>query len=315
MSLICYHASHEQFPPSELLRLSVLAEKTGFQGIHSSDHFHPWSSKQGQSGFTFSWIAAAMQATQIPFSMVCAPGQRYHPAIVAQAIATLGEMFPKRFSIELGSGEALNEAITGDPWPDKKSRDQRLLECAKVIRLLLQGNIVDFNGLVTVKHAKLYTLPEFVPELFCAALTNETSAWAGTWADGLLTTGGEEKDILEKMKSFYKAGGEGKPVFLQFAFSYAHSIEEAKNGAYDQWRSNVIDSEKFARFSTVEEFEKEGEKNSVESVIETIRVFDDMEQISHEIDKMKSTGAARIVLHNVNTNQEEFIRDAAVLFR
>lgn len=315
MSLICYHASQEQFSPSELLRCSILAEKNGFQGIHSSDHFHPWSSRQGQSGFTFSWIAAAMQATQIPFSMVCAPGQRYHPAIVAQAIATLGEMFPKRFSIELGSGEALNESITGDPWPDKKKRDQRLLESGKVIRDLLQGSVVSFSGLVKVKHARLYTLPEFIPQIFCAALTNETAAWAGSWADGLLTTSGEEKDVLEKMKSFYRSGGEGKPVFLQFAFSYAHSLDAAKNGAWEQWRSNVIKSEKFATFSTVEEFEKEGDKNTLEDVINTIPVFDDMQDISRQIDKMKSTGAARIILHNVNRNQEEFIKDAAILFR
>ncbi len=104
MATLCYHASHEQFPPSQLLQWVQLAEKNGFGGIHSSDHFHPWSVRQGHAGFTFSWIAAAMQATTLPFSMVCTPGQRLHPAIVAQAIATLGEMFPGRFSIELASG-------------------------------------------------------------------------------------------------------------------------------------------------------------------------------------------------------------------
>src|SRR5688572_26360512 len=123
---IFYHASHEQFPPSELLQLAKMAELAGFDGVHSSDHFHPWSERQGQSGFSFSWIAAAMQATHLPFSMVCAPGQRYHPAIVAQAIATLAEMFPGRFSVELGSGEALNESITGDVWPQKEERNARL---------------------------------------------------------------------------------------------------------------------------------------------------------------------------------------------
>ena len=136
-----------------------MAENAGFQGIHSSDHFHPWSKRQGQSGFSFTWIGAAMQATKLPFSMVCAPGQRYHPALVAQAIATIAEMFPRRINIELGSGEALNELITGDEWPDKSIRNQRLLESANIIRQLLHGEEVTFDGLVKVKKAKLYTIP------------------------------------------------------------------------------------------------------------------------------------------------------------
>src|SRR5687767_12848438 len=115
--MIAFHASHEQFAPSRLLKLAQAAEAAGFDAIHSSDHFHPWSVRQGHSGFALSWVAAAMQATTLPCSMVCSPGQRLHPAIVAQAIATIAEMFPSRFSVELGSGEALNEVITGEEWP------------------------------------------------------------------------------------------------------------------------------------------------------------------------------------------------------
>ena len=176
MFSIAYHASHEQFAPSSLLKYVKLAEQAGFDAIHSSDHFHPWSVRQGQSGFTFSWIAAALQATNLPFSMVCAPGQRYHPAIVAQALATLGEMFPGRINVELGSGEALNETITAEPWPEKKLRNQRLLECADIIRRLLKGEEVSHYGLVKIKEARLYTLPQKLPKLFCAALSEETAA-------------------------------------------------------------------------------------------------------------------------------------------
>jgi coenzyme F420-dependent glucose-6-phosphate dehydrogenase len=179
VSLICYHASHEQFSPSALLRYAMIAEQNGFTGIHSSDHFHPWSVRQGQSGFTFSWIAAAMQATTLPFSMVCAPGQRYHPAIVAQAIATLGEMFPGRFSIELGTGEALNERITGQGWPSAQLRKERLLESANAIRKLLAGEEVNIKNHIVIEGARLYTLPAICPSLFCAVLTEESAAWAG----------------------------------------------------------------------------------------------------------------------------------------
>jgi coenzyme F420-dependent glucose-6-phosphate dehydrogenase len=159
MIQIGYQASHEQFSPSALLRYAVMAEQAGFDAIHSSDHFHPWSAAQGQSGYSFAWLGAALQATSLPFGVICAPGQRYHPAIVAQAAATLTEMFPGRFWLTLGSGEAINEQITGGRWPGKPERNQRLLESATVIRRLLAGETVSHDGLVTVKEAKLYSLP------------------------------------------------------------------------------------------------------------------------------------------------------------
>lgn len=110
-------ASHEQFPPSRLLRLVQRAADAGFQAVQSSDHIEPWGVEQGESGFAFAWLGAAMHSTRLPFTLVNAPGDRYHPAIVAQAIATLEEMFPGRFSVALGSGEAMNEHVTGNPWP------------------------------------------------------------------------------------------------------------------------------------------------------------------------------------------------------
>ena len=113
------HCSHEQIPPSRLLQSIAHAEQAGFQGGMSSDHFAPWSERQGESGFAWSFLGAALARTQLPFGVVNAPGQRYHPAIIAQAAATLCEMFPERLWIALGSGEAANEHITGGGWPRK----------------------------------------------------------------------------------------------------------------------------------------------------------------------------------------------------
>ena len=315
MAAIYYHASHEQFSPSSLLKYSIMAENAGFQGIHSSDHFHPWSERQGQSGFSFTWIGAAMQATKLPFSMVCAPGQRYHPAIVAQAIATIAEMFPRRINIELGSGEALNELITGDEWPDKSIRNQRLLESANIIRQLLHGEEVTFDGLVKVKKAKLYTIPENQPLLLCAALSEETSKWAGSWADGLLTTAGDLDDINKKISAFNENGGTGKPVYLQFAFSYARTKQKAASEAWHQWRSNIVPVEDSETWSSIEQFDKAGEKKSVEDVTDTIPVFTEMRVLNEQIRKLESTGACRIILHNVGRNQEEFITDAQLMLK
>lgn len=304
---LAYHASHEQFSPSALLRYVQLAEKAGFDAIHSSDHFHPWSERQGQSGFTFSWIAAAMQATKLPFSMVCAPGQRLHPAITAQAIATLGELFPDRFSIELGSGEALNESITGEPWPSKPERDQRLLECASVIRELLQGKEVTFNGTIQLKQAKLFSLPPSIPPLFCAAISEQTAGWAGAWADGLLTTADEPDKLQQKINAFRKHGGEGKPVYAQYAFAWGRTEDEALAGAYDQWRTNMLDAKELSDLSTPDDFDKAGESISIEQLAQSIELITDISRLKKRIEEYDRLGLERLILHNVNRNQEEFI--------
>lgn len=132
--VIGYHASHEQIGPDHLLDYVQLAEAAGFDAAMCSDHFYPWSDAQGESAFAWSWLGAALQATTIPFGVVCAPGQRYHPAVIAQAAATLAVMFPERFWMAIGSGQALNEHITGERWPSKRERNERLRECATIIR-------------------------------------------------------------------------------------------------------------------------------------------------------------------------------------
>lgn len=309
MPIICYHASHEQFSPSHLLQLVQMAEQAGFQGIHASDHFHPWSKRQGESGFTLSWIGAALQATTLPFSMVCAPGQRLHPAIVAQAAATLCEMFPGRFNMELGSGEALNETITGEPWPEKDLRNKRLWESYSVMKQLLNGEEVNFEGEIQVSHAKLYTLPEQPPQLLCAAISDETAEWAGSWADGLLTTAGSIDDINNKIQLFRNNGGKGKPVYLQFGFSYARNKQEAVEGVYHQWRSNMLPTEKLEDLEEVADFDKEAKHKTPDDVTNSIPVFTNMKELHKQLDSYLSLDIERLVLHNINRQQEVFIED------
>src|SRR5687767_12187820 len=145
MTFYSFHASHEQFSPSALLRLAAAAEAAGFDSVFSSDHLQPWSPSQGESGFTWSWLGAALQATKaLTFSAITVPiGLRYHPALLAQAIATLGEMFPGRLPwIALGSGEAVNEHLFGLGWPEKPERDRRLKEALGIVRELLEGRSV-----------------------------------------------------------------------------------------------------------------------------------------------------------------------------
>jgi G6PDH family F420-dependent oxidoreductase len=207
MAAFGFHASHEQIPPSKLLQAVAEAEAAGFSRAMCSDHFSPWSERQGESGFAWAWLGAALQATALPFGVVNSPGQRYHPAVVAQAVATLEVMFPGRFWIALGTGEFSNEHITGDPWPDKRIRTARLAECVAVIRALLAGEIVDHDGLVRVDRARLWTLPSGPPPLIGAAVSPETAAWVATWADGLITIWQGREQTRRVLEAFRNNGG------------------------------------------------------------------------------------------------------------
>jgi coenzyme F420-dependent glucose-6-phosphate dehydrogenase len=309
MAIISYHASHEQFKPSELLDWAILAERSGFQGINSSDHFYPWSERQGESGFSFAWLGAAMQATTIPFGMVCAPGPRYHPALLAQAAATLAEMFPGRFTMALGSGEALNENITGEPWPDKDTRNQRLYESHDVIRRMLRGENVSFEGTITVKEARLYTLPPQSPEIIAAAVSEETAEWLGSWADGMITIHKPQKELKAMTEAFERGGGKGKKRHLKVQLSYAPAYDEALSGAYDQWRTNVLSNKHLGDFSQPGQFDRAAEKVPVEQLEKMVHISNDPQQFVDWIQQYIDMGFENIILHNVNREQELFIKD------
>lgn len=309
MLTLAYHASHEQFSPSDLLAYVKLADKAGFHGCHTSDHFHPWSELQGQSGFAFSWLGAAMEATRFPFSVITAPGQRYHPAIVAQAIGTLLQMYPNRLAVSLGSGEALNECITGDVWPEKSIRNQRLQECADIIKRLLSGEEVTHTGLVEVHHAKLYTRPLITPPLMCAALSAETAAWAGSWADGLLTTYQPEGKLEEIIAAFRNNGGEGKPIHAKLTFSYARDEQFARSEAHHQWRFACLENVRLSELDSVTAFDKATEHIDVDTVASTIPTSNRINNFATLIKRIAYMGVDHIVLHNVGRNQVEFITD------
>lgn len=309
MAIIGYHASHEQFRPSELLSYAITAERAGFKAINCSDHFHPWSKRQGQSGFSFSWLGAALQSTTIPYGVVCAPGQRYHPAIVAQAVATLAEMFPDRFCIALGSGEALNENITGEKWPSKATRNARLLECAEIIRRLLKGETVTSHRIVQVDNATLYTRPEKIPMIFGAAVTQETAAWVGEWADGLITISKPLDKLGETVEAFRRGGGRNKPMFLKVQLSYARTNDKAVTGAYDQWRTNIFSGKVLGELSTVEQFDALGDLVKVDQMHEMVNISSDLAWHAKNIREYVNLGFERIFIHNVNREQIDFIND------
>lgn len=297
---IGFHASHEQWPPRELLRQAQRAEAAGFRGGMCSDHFHPWSEDQGQSGFSFSWLGAAMMRSSWSFGCVCAPGQRYHPALVAQAAATLAELFPGRFWLAIGSGEFLNEHITGQPWPEKNVRHARLKECAEVLRALWAGETVNHTGLVKVSAARLYTLPESRPQLLGAALTPDTAAWMAPWVDGLITAGARAEELGKTVSAFREHGGRGKPLYLQSAISFAATQDEARDHAFRIWRQAALAPQQLADVATPQEFDRLTRTVTHDAVEQSLRVSCEIEQHQEWLRQDAALGFDAVYLHVLN---------------
>ncbi len=305
--LIGYHASHEQFAPSALLELVQRAEAAGFGAAMCSDHIHTWSVRQGESGFAWSWLGAALQATNLSFGVVNAPGGRYHPAVIAQAAATLTEMFPGRFWIAPGSGQALNEHITGERWPTKPERNQRLLESVEVMRALWRGERVDFEGTIRVENARVWSLPEEPPPVIAAAVTPETAEWVAGWADGFITVSRPPEKLKEVAQAFRRGGGEGKPMYLQAKHAYARTDDEALEGAYDQWRTNMFGSAVLTELRTTEQFDLAARRVRREDAKDKVRVSADPDKHVAWLQEDRELGFERVYVHNVCRNQEEFI--------
>jgi probable non-F420 flavinoid oxidoreductase len=307
VTLIGYHASHEQHRPAHLLAMARRAADAGFGAVSSSDHLTPWSRSQGESGFAWSWLGAAMTATSVPFGVVNAPGQRYHPVVVAQAIATLDDMAPGRLWVALGSGEASNEHVTGDRWPSKPERNARLRECVDVIRALLRGEEVSHDGHVRVDRAQLWTLPRSAPALVGAALSPETARWCGGWADGLITVHMPPDQLRAIIDAFREGGGEGKPVRVQVKVAWAGSDAEALAAAHDQWRTNVFDSVLMADLETVAQFEAAAAHVRPEDVRSAVLVSSDVKQHVAWLHETLDQGADELFVHQVPREQEAFV--------
>jgi coenzyme F420-dependent glucose-6-phosphate dehydrogenase len=306
---IGYHSSHEQFAPSELLRYVQLAEQAGFGSAMCSDHFHPWSDMQGESGFAWSWLGAALQATSLSFGVVTVPGGwRYHPAIIAQAAATLAEMFPGRFWIAPGSGELLNEHITGGYWPHKAERNTRLHEAVEIIRALWAGETVTHQGLLRCEEAKLYTRPATPPLIVGAALSPETAEWMGGWADALVTVVGPRDRMQKIIDAFRRGGGEDKPLYLQAQVSFAGTDEEARRAALEQWRTVSFPSAVLAELRMPAQFDAAAQYLRVEDLEGKIRMSADPERHVEWLREDIEMGFTEINIHNVSRDQERFIQ-------
>jgi probable non-F420 flavinoid oxidoreductase len=305
--LIGFHANHEQHAPDALLRCLRSAEQAGFDAGMCSDHWAPWSEEQGESGFAWSWLGAALEATSFTLGVVNAPGQRYHPAIIAQAAATLTVMYPDRFWLAIGSGELMNEHITGEPWPPKAERNARLRECADVIRALWAGETVTHEGRITVSEAKLWTRPERPPLLVGAAISPETAAFVAEWADALITVDQPDEQLDAVVTAFREHGGADKPMFVQVHLAYAATDEEARAAAYAQWRQNALGSPVLADLRHPEQMIAAAAHVEPEDMDAVVRISSDTARHVEWLRRHVERGFERLYLHEVGPDQERFI--------
>jgi coenzyme F420-dependent glucose-6-phosphate dehydrogenase len=309
VTILSYHVSHEQFSPRALLNFVQNAEAVGFDAAFSSDHLHPWAPVQGQSGFLWVWLGAALQATKrLTFSGITIPGGwRYHPAVVAQALATAGQMYPGRLPwIALGSGEALNEHVVGSGWPDKDERNERLDEGAQIIRRLLHGERVTSRGRLPVVDAQVWSRPDRPTQLVGAAMSEATAERVGRWADGLLTTGQSIEQLKGIISAYRRTGGRG-PLHLKIDISWARTEEEALLNAHEQWRFLRVGRKATEELMTPEDFAKAARDVTAQEMRELVLISADLDTHARWLCELAALGFQTLDLHNVGRNQQEFI--------
>jgi coenzyme F420-dependent glucose-6-phosphate dehydrogenase len=310
---IGYAAMLEQFHPTELLDYCQAAEAAGFSGVMAADHVQPWVPAQGQAAFVWAFMTAAGERTRgdVGPGVTC-PSFRQHPAIIAQAAATLGAMYPGRFWLGLGSGEALNEHIVADYWPEAPERISRMFEAIEIIRKLFTGKDVKHKGeFYKMETMRLWTMPAEPPPIYVATAGPITAEKTGRLCDGLITVGAPEGKISAIFERFEKGAHEaGKdpstmPRIIQVHLSWAETDQEALANAMTEWPNggmkfpkqdirSPLDFEQMAKLVRAEDFEGR------------MLISSDLEAHRREIQKYIDMGFDRVYLHNVGRNQREW---------
>jgi G6PDH family F420-dependent oxidoreductase len=311
---IGYAAMLEQFHPTEVVELSALAERAGFKGVMAADHFQPWVPQQGQAAFVWNVLTALGERTQgdIGPGVTC-PSFRFHPAMVAQASATLEAMYPGRFWLGLGSGEALNEHVVGGYWPEPAERLKRMWEAIEIIQKLFSGKDVKHSGqYFTLETSRLWTLPDAPPPIYIATSGPITAKRTGKTCDGIITPGATVDKITGLLAKFEEGAREaGKdpaamPKILQLHLSWAPTDEEALRNAITEWPNGGMKFPKQHNRSPFD-FEQMAKLVRPEDFDGRMLISSDLDAHRKEIQRFLDLGVDRVYLHNVGRNQKEWI--------
>ncbi len=288
-----YTLSSEERRPAELVRLARLAEETGFTYALMSDHFNPWTDRQGSSPFVWAvlgGIAATTKRLRIGTGVTC-PIMRVHPAIIAQASATIGCLMPGRFFLGVGSGESLNEHVTGQGWPPPDMRQDMLEEAVEILRNLHRGGERSHHGkFFPIHDARVYNLPEAPVPIYIAAAGQQAAKLAARVGDGLICSA----PSAESVAAFDAGGGAGKPRYGKLTVCWAKTEEDGVRTAHEYWPISGLSGA--------------SELVTPEIVKQEIVCGPDPERHLEGIAKFVKAGFDHVYVHQVGPDQEGFMR-------
>ncbi len=301
---IGYFLSTEEYSPAELVAQAAAAEKAGFTGLWISDHFHPWNNEQGNSPLVWSVIGAISQVCDLHVTTaVTCPTTRIHPAIIAQAAGTSAELLKGRFTLGVGTGEALNESIVGGPWPPLDVRLEMLEDAVALIRELWTGEVVTARGQhYSVDHARIYNVPEDPPEIFVSAFGPKALDLAARIGDGYIGTA-PDADLVARFKE--KSGG--KPAQAGAKVAFAPTQDEGWGHAHRLWPNAGLPGELAQILPTPEHFEQASELVTMESTKDSVVAGNDLGQHLHQVREYADAGYDELYLANMGPHALDMI--------
>jgi coenzyme F420-dependent glucose-6-phosphate dehydrogenase len=314
-----YKASAEQFGPNELLEFAVLCEERGLDSVWISDHFQPWRHTGGHAPFSLAWLGALGARTRriVMGTSVLTPTFRYHPSVVAQAFATLGEMFPKRVILGLGTGESLNEVpASGMQWPEQKERTARFREALRLIRELWSQERVSFDGqFYRTALATIYDKPEDEVPIYIAAAGPFMAKLAGSEGDGFICTSGKKWDLytetlLPNLQAGLAASGRAGAAYermIEMKVSFDTDRERARADTHF-WGALALSADEKMSVEDPLEMEKLADALTVERTASRWIVTDDPEEMTERIGAYVKLGFNHLVFHAPGPDQARFIR-------
>ncbi|MBO0840152.1 MAG: TIGR03557 family F420-dependent LLM class oxidoreductase [Sciscionella sp.] len=299
-----YFLASEEYGPRELVRQAKLAEAAGFDRLWISDHFHPWNDHQGNSPFVWSVIGALSEVTRLPITTaVTCPLIRTHPAIVAQAAATAAVQTDGRFTLGVGTGEALNEHIFGAHWPASDVRRAMLTEAVELIRALHRGGELTYRGQhYTVEQARIYTLPEQPVPIYVSAFGPKAAKLAGQIGDGFIS-------MLPRatlVRAFRDNGGGRQPAQAGLKVCYARSESDGVRTAHRLWANDVLPGELAQLLPTPRQFESASTLVDPDAVANAMPCGPDPERYVRAIGEFDAAGYDELYVQQIGTDQRAF---------
>ena len=310
---IGYWAAQEEHSPSELLSNAAAAEKAGFESVFASDHFMPWFDTRAHGGFAWTWLAACAASTKKMKvgTGVTAP-DRYHPALIAQAFATLDDMFPGRVVLGLGAGEAMNSTPLGIDFPSPGQREQRLRETLEIVTGLWKGGFQDYSGFFyRLFNAKLYTPPKTKIPILVAAGGKRSADLAGTYGDGVIGFSGGKDVMKTAVEAAEKLGKSGDRFgrLIEFKCSYDKDHQRALDSTR-VWTSTMLKGILASDLADPRKLQERGDREVTDKDIESVwSVVTDVEDLIEPIELLIKEGFNMIQVHSASPNEPSFIQD------